>query len=101
MSKAGPAVPGSDGERVSPGGKLACRPPMSGPFQTKEPENCAAREETQVRAPSHETARQAPASQPPSVKAAEQQALMPISAKIGTVDIEQFSRNLARLVEEG
>jgi polyhydroxyalkanoate synthase len=74
---------------------------MSGPFQTKEPENCAAREETQVRAPSHETARQAPASQPPSVKAAEQQALMPISAKIGTVDIEQFSRNLARLVEEG
>jgi len=52
-----------------------------------------------VRAPSQETARQTP--QPPAVKAAEQQALAPIPAKIGTVDIEQFSRNLARLVEEG
>ena len=48
-----------------------------------------------MRAPSRETA------QPPSVKTAEQQALTPIPAQIGTVDIEQFSRNLARLVEEG
>jgi polyhydroxyalkanoate synthase len=54
-----------------------------------------------VRAPSRETAQHTPASQPPSVKTAEQQALTPIPAKIGTVDIEQFSRNLARLVEEG
>ena len=52
-----------------------------------------------MRAPSQETAQQTPASQPPSVKTAEQQASIP--AKIGTVDIEQFSRNLARLVEEG
>jgi polyhydroxyalkanoate synthase len=74
---------------------------MSGPFQTEEPQNCAAREETQVPAPSQGTARQAPVSQPPSVKAAQQQALTPIPAQIGTVDIEQFSRNLARLVEEG
>ena len=54
-----------------------------------------------MRAPSRETAQHTPASQPPSVKTAEQQALTPIPAKIGTVDIEQFSRNLARLVEEG
>ena len=74
---------------------------MSGPSQTKAPQNCAATEETQVRAPSQETARQTPVSQPSSVKTAEQQALTPIPAKIGTVDIEQFSRNLARLVEEG
>ena len=73
---------------------------MSGPSQTKAPQNCAATEETQVRAPSQETARQTPVSQPSSVKTAEQQALTPIPAKIGTVDIEQFSRNLARLVEE-
>jgi polyhydroxyalkanoate synthase len=74
---------------------------MSGPSQTKAQQNCAATEETQVRAPSQETARQTPVSQPSSVKTAEQQALTPIPAKIGTVDIEQFSRNLARLVEEG
>ena len=74
---------------------------MSGPSQTKAPQNCAATEEMQVRAPSQETARQTPVSQPSSVKTAEQQALTPIPAKIGTVDIEQFSRNLARLVEEG
>ena len=74
---------------------------MSGPSQTKAPQNCAATAETQVRAPSQETARQTPVSQPSSVKTAEQQALTPIPAKIGTVDIEQFSRNLARLVEEG
>ena len=74
---------------------------MSEPFLPKGPQNCSATEETQVRAPSQETAQQTPASQPPSVKTAEQQALTPIPAKIGTVDIEQFSRNLARLVEEG
>src|SRR6516165_5874821 len=71
---------------------------MSGPFLTKGPQDSAT-EETQVRAPSQETAQQTPASQAPSVKTAEQQASIP--AKIGTVDIEQFSRNLARLVEEG
>jgi poly[(R)-3-hydroxyalkanoate] polymerase subunit PhaC len=74
---------------------------MSEPFLPKGPQNCSATEETQVRAPSQETAQQTPASQPPSVKTAEQQALTPIPAKIGTIDIEQFSRNLARLVEEG
>jgi polyhydroxyalkanoate synthase len=72
---------------------------MSKPFLPKGPQNYSATEETQVRAPSQKTARQTP--QPPAVKAAEQQALAPIPAKIGTVDIEQFSRNLARLVEEG
>src|SRR6516165_5934168 len=71
---------------------------MSGPFLTKGPQDSAT-EETQVRAPSQETAQQTPASKQPSVKTAEQQASIP--AKIGTVDIEQFSRNLARLVEEG
>src|SRR5262245_45630355 len=76
---------------------------MSGPFVTEGPQNCSATEETQVRAPSQETAQQNLAGQPPSakVKAAEQQALTPIPTQIGTVDIEQFSRNLARLVEEG
>jgi polyhydroxyalkanoate synthase len=74
---------------------------MSGPFQAKGPQHCSATEETQVRAPSQETAQQTPASQPPPVKAAEQKALTPIPTKIGTVDIEQFSRNLARLIEEG
>jgi polyhydroxyalkanoate synthase len=72
---------------------------VSGPFLSKGPQAYSATEETQVRAPSQETAQQTPASQPPSVKTAEQQASIP--AKIGTVDIEQFSRNLARLVEEG
>jgi polyhydroxyalkanoate synthase len=72
---------------------------MSEPFLPKGPQNCSASEETQVRARSQETARQT--RQPPAVKAAEQQALAPIPAKIGSVDIEQFSRNLARLVEEG
>jgi len=72
---------------------------MSGPFLTKGPQDYSATEETQVRAPSQETAQQTPASKQPSVKTAEQQASIP--AKIGTVDIEQFSRNLARLVEEG
>jgi polyhydroxyalkanoate synthase subunit PhaC len=99
MSKAGPAVPGTDDRRGNAAGTLTCRPYMSEPFLPKGPQNCSATEETQVRAPSQETARQTP--QPPAVKAAEQQALAPIPAKIGTVDIEQFSRNLARLVEEG
>jgi polyhydroxyalkanoate synthase len=53
-----------------------------------------------VRAPSQETAQQAPAGRQPSVKPTEQQTLTPIPTKIGTVDIEQFSHNLARLVEE-
>ncbi len=74
---------------------------MSEPSLPKGPQHCSATEETQVRAPSQKTAQQTPANQPPSVKTAEQQALTPIPAKIGTVDIEQFSRNLARLVEEG
>jgi len=74
---------------------------MSGPLLIKGPQNCPATEETQVRAPSQETAQQTPVSQPPSVEAAEQQALTPIPTKIGNVDIEQFSHNLARLVEEG
>ena len=74
---------------------------MSGPFLTKGPQNYSATEETQVRAPTQEAARQTPVSGPSSVKAAEQQALTPIPTRIGTVDIEQFSHNLARLVEEG
>ncbi|MBO0717598.1 MAG: class I poly(R)-hydroxyalkanoic acid synthase, partial [Rhizobiales bacterium] len=73
---------------------------MSGPFLADGPQKHPAVEETQVRAPSQEATRQTPVSQSP-VKAAEQQALSPIPARIGTVDIEQFSRNLARLVEEG
>jgi polyhydroxyalkanoate synthase subunit PhaC len=78
---------------------------MSGPFLPKGPQNSSAAEETQVRAPSQETEqettrRQTPAGQPPSVKAAEKQSLTPIPTRIGTVDIEQFSHNLARLVEE-
>jgi polyhydroxyalkanoate synthase subunit PhaC len=100
MSKAGPAVSGSNGERVGPGGTLTCRPHVSGPFLTKGPQNCSATEETQVRAPSQETAQQSAANQPSSVKTAEQQALTPIPTKIGNLDIEQFSHNLARLVEE-
>ena len=73
---------------------------MSGPFLTKGLQNCSATEETQVRAPSQETAQQSATSQPSSVKTAEQQALTPIPTKIGNLDIEQFSHNLARLVEE-
>ena len=99
MSKAGPGVPGSDDERVRSGGTLTCRPYISGPFLTKVPQNYSATEETQVRAPSLETAQQIAAGQLSSVKTAEQQASIP--ARLGTVDIEQFSRNLARLVEEG
>jgi polyhydroxyalkanoate synthase len=57
--------------------------------------------ETQVRAPSQETAQQAPVGESRSVKPAKQKASPPIPTKVGTVDIEQFSRNLARLVEEG
>jgi polyhydroxyalkanoate synthase subunit PhaC len=100
MSKAGPAVSGCNGERVKSGGTLTCRPHMSGPFLTKELQNCSATEETQVRAPSQETTQQSAANQPSSVKTAEQQALTPIPNKIGNLDIEQFSHNLARLVEE-
>ena len=73
---------------------------MSEPFLTKGPPNRRAPEETQVRAPSQETGRQTASGQSPSVKAPEQQVLAPIPTKIGTLDIEQFSRNLARLVEE-
>ena len=72
---------------------------MSAPFLAKGPQNRSAVEETQVRAPSQETAQQAPLREPQPVKAADQ-TLMPIPTKIGTVDIEQFSHNLARLVEE-
>src|SRR3974390_306842 len=99
MSKAGPAVPGSDDECVRSGGTVTCRPYISGPFLIKVPQNYSATEETQVRAPSQETAQQIPAGQLPSVKTAERQASIP--ARLATVDIEQFSRNLARLVEEG
>jgi polyhydroxyalkanoate synthase subunit PhaC len=54
-----------------------------------------------VRAPSQEPAQQQPTTkkkskQPPSKHAP----VPPIPTKIGTVDIEAFSRNLARLVEE-
>jgi polyhydroxyalkanoate synthase subunit PhaC len=83
---------------------------MSGPFLPKGRQNCSVTEETQVRAPSQETGQKETglketwqrraAGQPPSAKAAEQQGLVPIPARIGTVDIEQFSHNLARLVEE-
>jgi polyhydroxyalkanoate synthase len=84
---------------------------MSRPFLPKGPQNRSATEETRVRAPSHETAQQQPANEPPSGKAPEQRQAVPspiptqIPAQIpthdGTVDIEAFSRNLARLVEEG
>jgi poly[(R)-3-hydroxyalkanoate] polymerase subunit PhaC len=97
MSKQGPVAPDSDGKRFRSGATLTCRLQMSGPFLDKGPQICSAREETQVRAPSQETAKQLPAGQP--LKPAEQHA--PVPASIGTVDIEQFSRNLARLVEEG
>jgi poly[(R)-3-hydroxyalkanoate] polymerase subunit PhaC len=71
---------------------------MSGPFLDKGP-ICSAPEETQVRAPLQETAQQDPAGQP--LKPAGRQAITPVPTKIGSLDIEQFSRNLARLVEEG
>jgi polyhydroxyalkanoate synthase len=74
---------------------------MSGPFLTQGPQQCSATEETQVRAPLQETAQEAPAGETPSAKPAEQKATPPIPTTIGTLDIEQFSRNLARLVEEG
>ena len=99
---------------------------MSGPFLIKRPQNCSATEETQVRetrvreaqvreaqveeaqakqaqarAPSQETGRPAPTGKPRSVKPPEQTPSPAIPTRIGTVDIEQFSRNLARLVEEG
>jgi len=60
-----------------------------------------------VRAPSHDTAQQRPATEPPSGNAPEQRQVVPspiptqIPTHVGTVDIEAFSRNLARLVEEG
>jgi len=78
---------------------------MSGPFLPKGSQNSSAAEETQVRAPSQETEqettrRQTPGGQLPSAKAAEKQSLTPIPTTIGTVDIERFSHNLARLVEE-
>ena len=63
------------------------------------------------RAPSQETAQQRPVTEPPSGKAPEQRQVVPspiptqmptqIPTQMGTVDIEAFSRNLARLVEEG
>jgi len=55
-----------------------------------------------VRAPSQGPARQKPATQGKSKQPPPKQELAPsIPTKIGTVDIEEFSRNLARLVEEG
>jgi polyhydroxyalkanoate synthase subunit PhaC len=62
-----------------------------------------ANKETRVRAPSPESAQQRAVTKPQSAKAPEkQQVLAPaIATGIGTVDIEAFSRNLARLVEEG
>ena len=56
-----------------------------------------------MRAPPQETAQQRPGNEPPSGKAPEQRQVVPslIPTQIGTVDIEAFSRNLARLVEEG
>src|SRR6266567_4132029 len=82
---------------------------MSRPFLPKGPQNRSATEETRVRAPSHETAQQRPANEPPSGKAPEQRQVVPspiptqtqIPTHVGTLDIEAFSRNLARLVEEG
>jgi len=81
---------------------------MSRPFLPKGPRNRSATEETRVRAPSHETAQQRPANEPPSGKAPEQRQVVPSPiptqfgpTQVGTVDIEAFSRNLARLVEEG
>ena len=59
-----------------------------------------------MRAP-RRAAQQRPVNQPPSGKAPEQRQVVPlliptqIPAQIGAVDIEAFSRNLARLVEEG
>jgi polyhydroxyalkanoate synthase subunit PhaC len=73
---------------------------MSAPFLAKGSQNRSTIEETPVRAPSQETAQQAPLREPQAVKLADQATLMPIPTKIGTVDIEQFSHNLARLVEE-
>ena len=88
---------------------------MSRPFLPKGPQNRSATEETRVRAPSHETAQQRPANEPPSGNALEQRQIVPsptptqspaqiptqMPTHVGTVDIEAFSRNLARLVEEG
>src|SRR5580704_537536 len=80
---------------------------MSRPFLPKGPQNRSATEETRVRAPSHETAQQRPANEPPSGKASEQRQVVPspiptqVGTQVGTLDIEAFSRNLARLVEEG
>ncbi len=74
---------------------------MSRPFLPKGPQNRSATEETRVRAPADETAQQRPGTEPPSGKAPEQRQVALSSTQVGTVDIEAFSRNLARLVEEG
>jgi polyhydroxyalkanoate synthase len=59
-------------------------------------------EETPVRAPSHDAAQQPSANKPASAQPPERQQLPASSlpAQIGKLDIEAFSRNLARLVEE-
>jgi len=54
-----------------------------------------------VRAPSQESVQQKSAAQAKSKTPPKQQPAPPIPAKIGILDIEEFSRNLARLVEEG
>jgi polyhydroxyalkanoate synthase subunit PhaC len=76
---------------------------MSRPFLAKGPQNHSAVEETRVRASSHEMVRQQPASEPASVTmpAKPQTLTPPIPPQIGSLDIETFARNLARLVEEG
>jgi polyhydroxyalkanoate synthase len=60
-------------------------------------------EETPVRAPSHDAAQQPSANKPASAQPPKkkQAPTSPLPAQIGAMDIEAFSRNLARLVEEG
>jgi polyhydroxyalkanoate synthase subunit PhaC len=84
-------------------GLHTCAPSTSRPFLCKGPQNSSAIRETPVRAPSHEAAQQQPADKPASAKPPEKQQVRPppLPSQIGAVDIEAFSRNLARLVEEG
>jgi polyhydroxyalkanoate synthase len=84
-------------------GLHTCAPSTSRPFLCKGPQNSSAIRETPVRAPSYEAAQQQPADKPASAKPSEKQQVTPppLPAQIGAVDIEAFSRNLARLVEEG
>ncbi len=56
-----------------------------------------------MRAPSHDAAQQPSANKPASAQPPKkkQAPTSPLPAQIGAMDIEAFSRNLARLVEEG